>query len=117
MFKQHEHGEKFRSFEQRVEDRKCPQFRLQYLRSLAGADVSSGYRPGQDTGHGGFCTQCGVHTYAWVDAAEWNDGAYVSIGVAALDDLDPADLVAAPVQFMNGRDDDWWHAPAETRHL
>jgi hypothetical protein len=34
-----------------------------------------------------------------------------------LDDLDPAELIAAPVTFMDGRADNWWEAPAETRHL
>ena len=32
-------------------------------------------------------------------------------------DLSPADLVAATVRHMNGRDDDWFHVPAETAHL
>ena len=50
-------------------------------------------------------------------AAEWNDGAYVSVSVAALDDLDPAELVAAPVQYCDGRANNCWHPPAETRHL
>jgi hypothetical protein len=26
-------------------------------------------------------------------------------------------LAAAPVQYMNGRDDDWFNTPPETRHL
>ena len=77
----------------------------------------SEYSPGQATGHRGFCKHCGVIPYGWVDAADWNDGEYVSINVACLDDLDPAELVAAPVQYMDGRADNWWDAPAETRHL
>ena len=43
--------------------------------------------------------------------------AYVSINVAALDNLDPAELLAAPVQFCDGQADNWWNPPAETRHL
>ncbi|HMJ54605.1 MAG TPA: hypothetical protein VK540_21130 [Polyangiaceae bacterium] len=53
----------------------------------------------------------------WVDAAEWNEGAYVSVNVAAVDDLDPAELVAGPIQFCDGKNDNWWNPPAETRHL
>jgi hypothetical protein len=87
------------------------------FRSLAGEQELSRYRPGSATGHSGFCKQCGVIPYGWVDAAEWNDGAYVSINVAVLDDLDPAELVAAPVRYMDGLHDDWWHTPKETRHL
>jgi hypothetical protein len=87
------------------------------FRALGGEDQLSEYKPGQATGHRGFCKQCGVRPYAWVDKAEWNDGAYVSVNVACLDDLDPAALVAAPVQYCDGRANNWWHAPAEIRHL
>jgi len=66
---------------------------------------------------GGFCKQCGVHVYGFVDKADWNPAAYVSIGVNALDDLDPAELLESPIKYMDGRKDDWWHVPAETRHL
>ncbi len=87
------------------------------FRSLQGDQELSGSKPGQARGHTGFCKSCGVVPYGWVAAAEWNPTEYVSINVAALDDLDPAELVAAPVQYMDGRADDWWHAPKETRHL
>lgn len=87
------------------------------FRSLAGPEELSGYKPGKERGHSGFCKHCGVRPYGWVEAAEWNDGESVSINVAALDDLPPAELLAAPVQYMDGRADNWWHPPAETRHL
>src|SRR5215510_6444344 len=67
--------------------------------------------------HGGFCTGCGITPYGYVEAAEWNDGAYVSINVAALDDLDPRELMAAPIQFCNGREDDWFRKPEFIAHL
>jgi hypothetical protein len=87
------------------------------FRSLGGEEHLSQYKPGEERGHRGFCKHCGVIPYGWVAAAAWNDGEYVSINVAALDDLDPAELAAAPVQYMDGRNDDWWHVPKETRHL
>jgi hypothetical protein len=55
-----------------------------------------------------------VYTYGYVEQI---GGHYVSVVLATLDDLSPSDLVAAPVRYMNGRDDDWFHPPAETRHL
>jgi hypothetical protein len=65
----------------------------------------------------GFCTGCGVTPYGVVEAAEWNDGAYVAVNVAVLDDLDPRALMAAPVQLCDGKHDDWWHAPEFSAHL
>jgi hypothetical protein len=41
----------------------------------------------------------------------------VSTALASLDDLDPADLAAAPVKYMVGRGNNWWNPPAEPRHL
>jgi hypothetical protein len=55
--------------------------------------------------------------YRRVEAAEWNDGAYVSLNVAALDDLDPHDLMAAPIKLCDGLNNDWWHTPEYTAHL
>ena len=68
------------------------------------------------TNHHVFCGTCGVRVYTHGYVAEIG-GEYVSVSLAALDDLPPAELVAAPVSTMNGRDDDWFHVPAETRHL
>jgi hypothetical protein len=64
-----------------------------------------------------FCPKCGVIPYVHVDAAPWNDGAYVSINVAALDDVDPQQLMAAPVKLYDGRNDNWWAAPEYSAHL
>ena len=44
-------------------------------------------------------------------------GAYYSVNLACLDDLDPAELAAAPVRYMDGRNNNWFEPPAETRHL
>jgi hypothetical protein len=44
-------------------------------------------------------------------------GDYVTINVSCLDDLDPAELAAAPVTYLDGRHNSWFSTPAEIRHL
>ena len=63
-----------------------------------------------------FCKHCGLHAFGrgHLDVL---GGDFVSINVACLDDLDPAELVAAPVRFADGKANSWWNPPAETRHL
>ena len=63
------------------------------------------------------CPSCGVVTHRHVPAFDWNPTPYVSVSVASLDDLAPAELLLAPVTFYDGRADNWWSTPAETRHL
>jgi hypothetical protein len=46
------------------------------------------------------------------------DGAkYISINVACLDRVDIDELMAAPVSYADGLNDNWGEAPAEIRHL
>lgn len=87
------------------------------FRSLSGEAELVWYRQGTAGGRGGFCKHCGVKPYAFVEKADWNPAEYVSINVATLDDLDPSELVNAPVQYFDGRADNWWNVPAEVRHL
>lgn len=88
-----------------------------HFRPQAGEAALSDYRPGQADGHGGFCRHCGVSVYQFVPATDWNPAPKYSVSVAVFDNLDPADLLAAPVTLCDGRNDNWWHPPAETRHL
>jgi hypothetical protein len=87
------------------------------FRYLGGESELSKYREGAETGHGGFCKHCGMTPYSHVDPAPWNDGEYVALNVAALDDLDPAELLAAPIRYYDGLHDNWLETPAEIRHL
>ena len=86
------------------------------FRSLTGETELSGYKEGQP-GHAGFCKHCGVIPYGFVAKSEWNPAEYYSVNVAALDNLDPADLMSAPVTYYDGLHNNWMSKPVETRHL
>ena len=79
------------------------------FRVLTGADAFDA--------SGRFCATCGVLTFRHAPVADWNPKAYVSVSVAALDDVTPEELLAAPTTFYDGLHDNWWNPPAETRHL
>ena len=74
------------------------------------------YQFGSMSGHHRFCMTCGVAPYGhgYIEAI---GGAYYSINIACLDGIDPAVLAELPVQYMDGRHDNWWNAPEETRYL
>ncbi|MFC5438333.1 hypothetical protein ACFPME_17360 [Rhodanobacter umsongensis] len=42
---------------------------------------------------------------------------FVAIYLACLDDVEPQELIDAPLRFSDGRHDNWMSPPAETRHL
>jgi len=86
------------------------------FRLLAGESELGDYQFGTRSGHHLFCRHCGTRPFGRGYVEEIG-GEYVSISLAALDGVDPAELVAAPVRYFDGRNDNWWAAPAETRHL
>ena len=90
---------------------KPAQFRL-----LAGDDALSEYQFGTRSAHHLFCKQCGVRSFSR-GYIEQIGGDYVSVMLSCLDGIDPGELAAAPVRYMNGRDNKWFDAPSETRHL
>ncbi|WP_373357015.1 GFA family protein [Pseudoroseicyclus sp. CXY001] len=63
------------------------------------------------------CARCGILTFARTEPTEWSPEPRVAISVAALDGLDPAELLAAPVRYCDGLRDNWWSPPDEVRHL
>lgn len=86
------------------------------FRLTSGADALNDYQFGSKAGHHLFCRHCGVRSFER-GFLEQIGGDYVSVKVMALDDAEPAEIVAAPVRYANGRDNAWWNPPAETRHL
>jgi len=86
------------------------------FRLIEGEGALADYQFGTGQAHHRFCRSCGIAAFGHGDIPEIG-GAYVSVNLAALDDLDPAELAAAPVRHMDGRHDNWFNPPAETRHL
>ena len=66
--------------------------------------------------HHRFCLTCGIatHSHGLIDAM---GGDFMSVHLAALDDLPVSDLIAAPLHYMDGLHDNWQNSPKETRHL
>lgn len=83
---------------------------------VAGEEALSDYQFGTHAIHWSFCRICGVHAFGNGQVPEAG-GAFVTIAVTSLDDVDDATLAAAPVRYCNGRDNDWQHAPAVTAWL
>ena len=63
-----------------------------------------------------FCKTCGVKSFGRGNIPEMG-GAFVSIQLATLDDVQPSELIDAPVRFCDGRNNAWEREPTETRHL
>ena len=86
------------------------------FRLLAGEGELGDYQFGSRSGHHLFCRHCGTRPFGRGYVEEIG-GDYVSISLAALDGVDPAELVEAPVRYFDGRNDNWWSTPTEIRHL
>jgi len=89
------------------------------FRLLTGRDMLADYGRSGDWGetHHCFCTRCGIATHGFGRIEQIGGNTYFSVHLAGLDDLPTDHLIAAPVRVMDGLHDDWWHPPAETRHL
>ena len=84
---------------------------------MAGEADLTDYRGGNAVAHHPFCKHCGVHAFGWVDVPNMSGHKYVNVAIACLDGLDVDELMAAPVAYFDGLNDDWGSTPAETRHL
>ena len=85
------------------------------FRLLAGESELTEYQFHTRRVHHLFCRHCGVRPFGWGDTPD--AGKFYAVSVACLDDVDPAELIGAPVQYVDGRNERWDQVPAETRHL
>jgi hypothetical protein len=86
------------------------------FRLLAGADALTDYQFASRSMHHLFCKHCGVRSFGR-GHVEALGGDFYGISLTCLDDVEAAELIAAPVRFMDGRSNNWHAELAETRHL
>ena len=83
------------------------------FRLLAGDEALVDYQFQTRRDHHYFCRHCGVQPFG--TSPRW--GAFHAVNVACLDDATPEALAAAPITWIDGRNDNWDSAPAFTAHL
>jgi hypothetical protein len=86
------------------------------FKMLSGENETTDYQFATKSTHWPFCKTCGVRAYGLGDVPEAG-GKFVAINVACLDNVNDQELAEAPVSYSDGRANNWWNPPAETRHL
>lgn len=86
------------------------------MTSLTGENELGHYQFNTKSSTHHFCKTCGVRTFTKGFVAEIG-GHFLSVSLATLDNATPEELVAAPVTYFDALHDNWYSAPAETRHL
>ncbi len=88
----------------------------QDFRLIEGETALQDYQFGIKRIHHLFCRHCGIHSFGWGDLPELGGKVY-AVNVNCLDNVDPAELVSAPVTYVDGQNDNWSAPPLEIRHL
>ena len=91
--------------------------RPEAFRLTAGEAELTDYVGNNKIAHHLFCRRCGVRPFERVDTPNMLGATYFNINVACLDGLDIDELMAAPVSYYDGRNNNWGSRPAEVRHL
>ncbi|MBW4689082.1 MAG: GFA family protein [Komarekiella atlantica HA4396-MV6] len=86
------------------------------FRLLAGESELNDYQFGPKIGHHLFCRHCGVRSFARGYVEEIG-GYYVAVQLASLDNVEPQELISAPIRYADGCNNDWENSPKEIRHL
>jgi hypothetical protein len=86
------------------------------FRLLSGSAKAKGYHKHPQAPLKYFCEECGVRTHE-LGTADYMGGDFVGVFVATLDDVEPEELITAPVSYSDGRNNNWENPPSETRHL
>jgi hypothetical protein len=86
------------------------------FRLLKGAEMLSDYQFNRKAIHHLFCRTCGVKSFGRSNVGPDGKG-MVAIMLSCVDNLTDAELAALPILYVDGRNDDFKKAPAETRHL
>jgi hypothetical protein len=85
------------------------------FRLLSGAEGLGEYQFGALRIHHMFCKRCGIKSFA---RGQGPDGQqFAAVVVSCLENIPDAQLAALPVAYLDGRNDDFQAAPAQTSHL
>ncbi|NNG22096.1 GFA family protein [Telluria aromaticivorans] len=85
------------------------------FRLVRGADALREYRYATRRDAHYFCGRCGINTFSTGESPAL--GPFHAVVLACLDDATPEELAAAPVRYLDGRNDNWVTPPAEVHHL
>lgn len=85
------------------------------FRLLAGEGEMTKYLFNTKRNEHWFCRHCGVRCFGIGNAAG-PDRVY-GVNLGCLDDATPEELAAAPIVYVDGRNDNWQSPPAITSHL
>lgn len=86
------------------------------LRFTAGEQTLKEYRFGPHRIQHLFCPNCGVKVCGRVPGEKPGEG-FAAVSVSCLDDVTPAELAAAPIHYVDGKNDEFKKPPAVTAYL
>jgi hypothetical protein len=90
------------------------------FRLISGEDALADYQwapPGRPPHlHYRFCKTCGIRLFAQGDDPSLG-GRFYAVAVATLDGVEPDELAAAPIRYVDGRHDRYDRPPADTRTM